>query len=82
MSDFLFQDGSLRQWREFAASGYDQSVCGVVFGAGDCKRGLPLGGIGTGCVDLNTDGTLGLCSIFHSFAPPRELNAARSDGCG
>jgi uncharacterized protein (DUF608 family) len=76
MSDFLFQSGSLRQWCEFTASGYDRSVCGVVFGAGDCTRGMPLGGIGTGCVDLNTDGTLGLCSIFNSFAPPRELSAA------
>jgi uncharacterized protein (DUF608 family) len=75
MSDLLFQNGPHRQWREFPAQGYENPVCGVVFGAGECTRGVPLGGIGTGCVDLNADGTLGLCSIFHSFAPPRELKA-------
>ena len=54
-------------------------MCGVVFRKGDCSRGMPLGGIGTGCVDLNSDGTLGLCSIFHSFPPPRDLNSPLFD---
>ncbi|MGH9503724.1 MAG: GH116 family glycosyl hydrolase [Terriglobales bacterium] len=63
------------QWSEFKAKGFDEPVCGVVFRAGDCSRGMPLGGIGTGCFDLNVDGTLGLCSIFNSFAPPRELQS-------
>lgn len=36
--------------------------------------GLPLGGLGTGFLDLNTDGTLGRTTIFNSFTPPREIN--------
>ena len=61
-------------WSEFRAEGFSRPVCGVVFRAGQAVCGLPLGGIGTGCIDLNTDGTLGRCSVFNSFAPPRELN--------
>ncbi len=63
------------QWSEFTVEGFKEAVCGVVFRPGDCSRGMPLGGIGTGCVDLNVDGTLGLCSIFNSFAPPRDLRS-------
>ena len=36
---------------------------------------MPPGGIVTGCVDLNTDGSPGSCSIFHSFVPPGELKS-------
>ena len=61
------------RWAEFRAEGFLNPVCGVIYRAGQAVCGLPLGGIGTGCMDLNTDGTLGRCSIFNSFAPPREL---------
>ena len=27
--------------------------------------GMPLGGIGTGCLDLNMDGRLGYCTLFN-----------------
>ena len=63
------------KWAEFAAEGFSIPVCGVIYHAGQAVCGLPLGGIGTGCLDLNTDGTLGRCSVFNSFVPPRELNA-------
>ncbi|HWD18974.1 MAG TPA: GH116 family glycosyl hydrolase [Verrucomicrobiae bacterium] len=72
----LFDRGPAElKWREFTAAGFDVPVCGVVFRAGQATCGLPLGGIGAGCLDLNTDGALGRCSIFNSFTPPRELNA-------
>lgn len=60
-----------RQWQQFPADGFSQA-CGVIFRPGQAVCGLPLGGIGTGCTDLNTDGTLGRTSIFNSFTPPRE----------
>lgn len=76
MSSTLFPTDAPRlQWYEFTAKGFEQTVCGVVFRTGECSRGMPLGGIGTGCIDLNSDGTLGLCSIFNSLAPPRELRS-------
>lgn len=62
------------EWLQFPADGFTSSVCGLIHRAGESLCGLPLGGIGTGCMDLNTDGTLGRASIFNSFVPPREIN--------
>jgi uncharacterized protein (DUF608 family) len=62
------------EWDEFAADGFTAPVSGVVFEGGQPRTGVPLGGIGTGWIDLNTDGLLGRTSIFNSFAPPRTLN--------
>ena len=63
-----------RQWLEFSADGFSRSVAGVIFRAGQSSCGIPLGGVGTGCFDLNTDGTLGRCSIFNTFVPHRMLD--------
>lgn len=73
-SELFPSDLPTGQWQEFSAAGFALPVCGVVFNAGETSCGLPLGGIGTGCLDLNTDGTLGRCSIFNTFVPHRELN--------
>jgi uncharacterized protein (DUF608 family) len=62
------------EWLEFAAEGYPHNVPGVIFAADQASSGVPLGGIGTGCIDLNTDGTFGRSSIFNSFVPPRVLD--------
>src|SRR2546428_695466 len=73
-----------RAWSTFHADGFSDPVSGMVLGPTDARCGLPLGGIGTGCIDLNPDGTLGRCSVFNSFAPPRELStpflAVRASG--
>lgn len=61
------------QWLEFEADGFGKPVCGIVYRAGESTCGLPLGGIGTGCMDLDTDGTFGRSSVFNSFTPPRVL---------
>jgi non-lysosomal glucosylceramidase len=60
--------------RQFAAEGFTGQAVGVVYDAADVKQGVPLGGLGTGYIDLNADGTLGLCSIFNRFVPPQKLN--------
>jgi non-lysosomal glucosylceramidase len=60
--------------RQFPAEGFAGRAVGVVYDAATIKQGVPLGGIGTGYVDLNPDGTLGLCSIFNQFVPTRKLN--------
>ncbi len=51
--------------------GFDNPVCGVIYdgGKGPCC-GVPLGGIGTGCLDLDPTGTFGFCSIFNGY--PRQ----------
>jgi uncharacterized protein (DUF608 family) len=35
---------------------------------------MPLGSIGTGRIDLQTDGTFGFCTIYNSFCPQRNLS--------
>jgi uncharacterized protein (DUF608 family) len=61
------------QWKEFRAEGYSAPVTGIVYRAGQSSCGIPLGGVGTGCMDLDTDGTFGRCSIFNTFVPHRAL---------
>src|ERR1017187_6691385 len=75
MVERLFEiDESDVMWSEFRAAGFQSPVPGVIYKAGESQCGLPLGGIGTGCMDIDTDGTFGRCSIFNSFSPPRVLN--------
>ena len=60
-----------RQWKQFRASGFNVPVCGVIHhgtNAPDC--GMPLGGMDTGCIDLEPTGLFGYSSIFNSLAKP------------
>jgi len=63
-----------RQFTTFEAKGFKKPVAGVIFRGGEALGGVPLGGVGTGHLDLNTDGTLGDCTIFNSFKPRRNLS--------
>lgn len=60
------------EWKQFPAKGFTQPACGVIY-----KRkqrpvnGMPLGSIDTGRLDLQTDGTLGFCTIYNSICPQR-----------
>jgi uncharacterized protein (DUF608 family) len=70
----LFPAGNLPDlaWTQFRASGFTEPVCGMIHRKSrPAECGMPLGAVGTGCLDLDTDGTLGYCSIFSSFVPPR-----------
>lgn len=76
MSPHLFSpDIPTSEWQSFAVDGFSGPVSGIVFSAGQASCGIPLGGIGTGCMDLDTDGTFGRASIFNSFVPPRVIGA-------
>jgi uncharacterized protein (DUF608 family) len=61
------------EWVEFEAEGFSRPVTGVIYRDGEAVHGMPLGAIGTGYVNLDTDGTLGRCTLFNSFVPPREI---------
>ncbi len=55
-----------RQWLEFTASGFRKPVHGAIFTSENPPCcGLPLGGISTGCLDLDVRGTFGFSSLFH-----------------
>jgi len=60
------------EWREFRAAGFDAPVWGVVYWSGDrVTNGMPVGGVDTGCLDLETTGLLGYCTLFNSHVPRR-----------
>jgi len=60
------------EWCEFRAMGYTDPVCGVVYRlANPATNGMPVGGVDTGCLDLETNGLLGYCTLFNSHVPRR-----------
>jgi len=74
--DALFPiDEAQKKWSAFRSSGYTNDVHGVVYRSGEAGCGLAVGGMATGAIDLDTDGTLGRCTCFNSIIPPRELGA-------
>ena len=67
-----------KQFQRFSAEGFgDEPACGVIYRKDDSVTcGMPLGGIDTGCLDLETNGTFGYCTIFNTHIPRRgPLNA-------
>ncbi|MCL5670963.1 MAG: GH116 family glycosyl-hydrolase [Acidobacteria bacterium] len=61
-----------KQWAHFEAQGYSHPVCGVVYRLeDDVPHGMPLGGVATGSIDVDTDGTFGYCTLFNSGVPTR-----------
>lgn len=59
-------------WRQFPAAGYCEPACGVIYRLGDrITDGMPLGGIDTGCIDIESNGTFGIYSIFNTLVPER-----------
>jgi hypothetical protein len=60
------------QWAEFQADGFPEPVSGVIHRSGDGIRdGMPLGGVDTGCIDLEPTGLSSWCTIFNSHVPRR-----------
>lgn len=60
------------KWVQFPAAGFANSVTGVIYrNAQPATNGMPLGGIDTGCIDLETSGLWGYSTIFNSHVPRR-----------
>ena len=60
------------EWLRFPAEGFKGPACGVIHRKKTpASNGMPLGAIDTGCVDLETDGTFGYCTLFNSHVPRR-----------
>ena len=57
---------------EFAAEGFRGDVSGIIYGPeAPPTNGMPLGGIDTGCLDIEASGNLGYMNIFNSYWPKR-----------
>lgn len=65
MQNRLFDANPDTDWATFAADGFDAPVAGrrVSPSSGTCC-GVPLGGLGTGALDIQPDGTLGFSTLF------------------
>ena len=74
MAQTLFPtDLAALQWEQFPARGFTEPVAGVIYRADEPPCcGLPLGGIGTGCVDLDARGVLGFASLFNPAVQDKE----------
>ncbi len=61
-----------RDWAHFRATGFSAPACGVIYRLEDTvTNGLALGGIDTGCLDLETTGLLGYATLFNTHVPRR-----------
>lgn len=71
----LFPAGLLQaEWQQFPAAGYTCNVTGVVYrGEPRPTCGMPLGGVDTGCLDLEPNGMLGYSTLFNDLVNPRRL---------
>ena len=55
-------------WAEFEALGFSRPVAGGIYRDGKANPGMPLGGIGTGFINVSADGTLDYMStIFNDY---------------
>lgn len=74
-SDRLFPAGLLHaEWQRFPAQGYRKPVTGIIYrGEPRPTCGMPLGGLDTGCLDLEPNGMLGYCTLFNELVNPRRL---------
>ena len=72
-ADELFpHDVRINEWIQFDADGFTKLACGVVYDfAHPATNGMPLGGMDTGCIDLETSGLWGYCTIFNTHSPRR-----------
>ncbi len=61
-----------KQWVQFEAEEFSKPAAAVVYRRADeVPHGMPLGGVATGAIDIDTDGTFGYCNLFNSGVPTR-----------
>lgn len=60
------------EWGQFPAAGFSAPACGVIYRLKDkVTNGMALGGVDTGCFDLETSGMLGYNTIYNTVVPRR-----------
>jgi uncharacterized protein (DUF608 family) len=79
--DLLFPaDLPTAKWTQFPAEGFAAPVTGVIYQdtAPPCC-GVPLGGVGTGCIDLDARGSWGFNSLFGLLYPEKAFAGTRGN---
>ena len=55
-------------WCEFPAAGFDKPVTGIIYNRATAPCcGMPLGGVATGCIDVDAHGVWGYSSLFNGW---------------
>lgn len=68
--DSRFEGVPAGRYVEFGADGFEGRACGIVYnGQSRVISGMPLGGVDTGCLDVETSGLFGYSTIFNSHVP-------------
>jgi hypothetical protein len=63
--------------QSFSVKGLKREAVGTVYPAGSLEQGgMPLGGLATGYICLDTDGRFGKASIFNHYPAPMRLDRA------
>jgi uncharacterized protein (DUF608 family) len=67
------------EWVEFDAQGFSQPVIGAIYRGGlNQDSGMPLGGMGTGNIDLNLTGCFGEWTIYNNLVNHRFTDTAEA----
>ena len=62
----LFDTEILHEWHQFPARDYTSPVSGMVYNREKLPTcGMPLGGIATGCIDIDARGVYGMNNLFN-----------------
>ncbi|MFA6243286.1 MAG: GH116 family glycosyl hydrolase [Candidatus Hydrogenedentales bacterium] len=68
-------DADPKQIQQIRVEGLQHDAFGTVYPAAGLEQGgMPLGGVGTGYLCLDTDGRLGKASIFNRYPAPLAIN--------
>lgn len=72
----LFDAEPKLEVQEFNSAGFNEKVYGVIYHNAEAKCGVPLGGLGTGYIELLPDGKFGKSSIsiFNTWPNLQEIN--------
>ncbi|NLV74610.1 MAG: hypothetical protein GXY52_08005 [Chloroflexi bacterium] len=74
MTRWPFEDNATHNsWSRIRATGFCVEVPGCIYDGARLDGGMPLGGLGTGYINLEGDGRFGLCSALNDIVPPRKL---------
>ena len=63
----------LGQLEPFSVPGYTYPPVGVWYNGGSAQSALPLGGLGTGFIDLSSTGVLGTSTVENNWLQPKAL---------
>jgi len=62
------------KWVKFKAKGYEKKACGVIFRPENPPCcGVPVGSLGTGCIDVEAAGVYGFVTVFNPFPRKPQL---------